>query len=324
MIAFLLVKNKERWLGDYLNHTCDYLKEFDLHADIIKYTPGYGPQIPDKYETIIFVQQIEQSIMRQFTANTPKNVPPLARKSSFGIKKPLNITTPGMWITQVPTIERDYEKQRRVFVLNTEQATVSKYTNNFVASVRRYNLPVIDYSLENILLLQKQLPTTTFIHFPFPIKFQINKEKVRDVISLLSSPHRKQICNGLGVPVCNFLGKWGRDRDNLVKNSKLLVNLHHNPSEYRIFESIRCYHALELGTLVISEHSVNEDALLLGDMIIFCHPREMKEKVQEILKNYDEIYAKTFSAENIANVEKRMYDTFKENIDKMFAMEFNY
>lgn len=326
MIAFLLKQNIELYLTDYLSRVCKYLKDLNINADVIKYTPGRGYQIPEKYTTIIFVQTIDSSIMRQFTHISKQALPIPTRRATqtFGVRR-LNIKTPGMWINQVPTPETvSTEKTRRILILNTEQATVERYTTRLVADVRRYNVPVVDYSIENISLLQQRLPDTIFIHFPFPPTFEKPCDKDHDVISLISSQHRRQVCNSLGVPVVNFSGKWGIARDTLIKKSKILVNLHHQPRDYRIFESIRCYHALELGTLVVSDYSVNVNLLPLKDMIIFCHPSNMKTEIKNILDNYDKIYSQIYSQKNISNINEKIQNIYKQNVEKLLTLQNNY
>ena len=326
MIAFLLKQNIELFLTDYLSRVCKYLKDLNIDADVIKYTPGRGYQIPEKYTTIIFVQTIDSSIMNQFTHISKQALPNPARRATpaFGVRR-LNIKTPSIFISQDPMPETvSTEKTRRVLILNTEQATVDRYTTRLVADVRRYNVPVVDYSIENISLLQQCLPHTIFIHFPFPPTFGQPQPKQHDVISLISSQHRRQVCNSLGVPVVNFSGKWGVARDTLISKSKILVNLHHQPREYRIFESIRCYHALELGTLVVSDYSVNINLLPLKDMIIFCHPNDMKVKVKNILENYDKIYSQIFSEKNISSVNEKIQSIYKQNVEKLLTLQNNY
>ena len=72
-----------------------------------------------------------------------------------------------------------------------------------------------------------------------------------------------------GLNVVDFMGKWGDERDQIIRDSKILLNIHWNPQDYNIFESIRCYHALEYKTIVVSQESTDPELVLLKDMIIF-------------------------------------------------------
>jgi len=201
---------------------------------------------------------------------------------------------------------------------------MSRYITQTVAEIQKYKVYVIDYSLENIAILKKRLPATIFIHLPFPFRVKPLTPKPDPAVSLLSSPYRREVCHSLGVPVTNFFGKWGNARDQLVQKSKVLINVHYRPGEYRIFESIRCYHALECRTLVISEPSVATDKVLLKDYIIFANKGQMAAKLKDVLANYQTYYDQTFSEVKLEEMEKYFESVYRKSVEEMMALADNY
>jgi hypothetical protein len=309
MILFLIKRNILKVMTEYLHHVQWYLKvRFDLPADILAYD---RPPVVDKnkYTMIIFVQHVDVNVIRQFTAQT-KPVQRLPPRRGNG---------PVVYPQSSPS-----SKKFKIFLLNTEQATMTRYTSQTINEIQQYKVAVIDYSLENIALLKKRLPHTTFIHFPFPFRVKPAIDKRTAVISLQSSAHRRQVCNGLKVPVANFFGKWGGARDTMIYNSKVLVNVHYSPGQYGIFESIRCYNALEMRTLVISEPSVDTNSVLLNDFIIFVPAGQMAAKLKDVLANYQTYYDKCFSDARLAEIERRFEQTYRHSLDVIMALPANY
>jgi len=328
MIVFLVKKNVLLYLTDYLHHIQRYLdKRFDLSTEILTYQPGVIPPKVKNYPIVIFVQWIDPVIFNHLSgATVAKPIPQQTNvrhpRTTFQSHRRL-LQGPAVRPPR-PTLNSHAEKlavsqepRNKIFLLNTEQATMTKYVRQTIADIKRYNVSVIDYSIENITLLKRKLLTTKFIHLPFPICIQPAAPKNTAVISLISSPHRKSVCDSVGVPVANFNGKWGDARDQLIGDSKILINVHYKPVEYGIFESIRCYHALEMRTLVISEPSVNQNNVLLKDYIIFSTAKQMRATLQDVLENYQKYYEQCFSEERIQELEERIERTYRDSIDKI-------
>lgn len=210
-----------------------------------------------------------------------------------------------------------HNTERDLFLMNTEQMTVPLYFNKVKDDIIKANIPVIDYSIENILLLKSLVPDIDFIHLPFPIIFEDFKKKSNDLISLKNSTYRKRVINSIELNITDFKGKWTVERDEIIRDSKILINIHHSP-QYRIFEGIRCYHALEMGTLVISEPSIKMDHILLKDFIIFVNSDStMKETVAEVLENYSVYYTQCFSPERLEIANTRFLEIYTTGIDKI-------
>ena len=122
------------------------------------------------------------------------------------------------------------------------------------------------------------------------------------------------------MPVENFFGKWGPQRDAIIRNSKVLLNVHYRPGDYGIFESIRCYHALEMRTLVVSEPSIGSNQVLLKDFIIFVPAGQMPAKIKEVLANYQVYYDQCFSESRLKEIECRFENVYRDSIDQIMAI----
>ncbi len=343
MIVFLVKEAILQYMADYLHHVQSYLGKFDLSADVVSYQPRTVLPDLNKYKVVIFVQSIDPTIFRRLTAPKTATVPPpnpRRPQGSFQTRRPAQqrgtralvsnaeptptpqplpktVEKPEPEPTPQPTTAEKPEPKCKIFLLNTEQATMTGYISRTVADINRYNVPVIDYSMENIALLKRKLPGTKFIHLPFPVSFNPVTPMKNGVISLMSSLHRRKVCNSLGVPVADFNNKWGQDRDQMIKASKVLINIHYKPGAYGIFESIRCYHALEMRTLVISEPSVSQNNVLLKDYIIFVPSGQMAAKLKDVLANYQVYYDKCFSEERIQELEERFERVYRKSIDEI-------
>lgn len=308
-------------MKDYLEHVKLYLKEkFNIKADILPYQGGTA--VPKKYNVVIFVQKINPGLLRQLNGEPA----PAQHNRHANIHPPI-VNRPGrvqrkmvpQFATSPPQPSTQATKMPKIYLLNTEQATSDRYLRVVINDVQRYKVPVIDYSLENISILRTKLPNTKFIHLPFPIRYNPTLPKKNGIVSLLSSAHRRKIGKNVGSQIVNFMGKWGEQRDALIRNSKILLNIHYKPIEYNIFESIRCYHALEMGTIVVSEPSYDHSKILLGDLIVFCSGDQMRAKVKEILANYEQYYNHIFSPENLAVVEKQFEKVYQAAIEEIMG-----
>ena len=215
-------------------------------------------------------------------------------------------------------------RNKNVFLLNTEQMTNNKYKSNLLKDISRYKIKyLIDYSMENINILRNYIKAKIY-HFPFPLKINMEKiarnkphpERNKDIITLLNSKYRKSTIVSLEFKyVENFKGKWGNDRDELIKKSKILLNIHFDEENYNVFESIRCYNAMEYQTLIVSEPSFDISKILLKDCIIFADKTDMKNKIKDIIHNYQTYHRQIFNKHKIEEIDKRIYNVYKKNID---------
>jgi hypothetical protein len=206
-----------------------------------------------------------------------------------------------IYVNDIPDIQISTTK--KIFLLNLEQLSIKNYLDYLYNCINKNNLTtIIDYSEENIFIMKQLCPNMNFIFFPYPIKIPLtNYSKPNDIISLLSNDYRKIIANKIKKPILNFSGMWGTRRDINIKKSKILLNIHYNDN-YNIFESIRCYQALEYKTIIVSQESLHFDLNILKDYIHNCNIDKLNDSINTILSNYNVIYDKLFSPENINNI----------------------
>jgi hypothetical protein len=193
--------------------------------------------------------------------------------------------------------------KQKCYLLNTEQLTRELLFDKVLADAIKIR-KVIDYSPANIKILQSFIPRVNFYHAP-PIFDPFIGTAVKNipVLSLLNSPYRKFYGSKIVPLPVDFDGKFGDERNNLLARSKILVNIHFDP-DFKIFESIRCYQALQYKTIVISEESIHSDIEIFNEFIIFVPKEKIPETVKHTLDNYYQVYSKIFSKENLKKIKK--------------------
>ena len=109
------------------------------------------------------------------------------------------------------------------------------------------NIKVIDYSLENIILLNNH---QNLIYFPYQCENDkliplISIPKLYDIVFIgLISSRRNYICEeiqkkGIRVLNMNSYDKWGDVRDKEISQAKILLNIHF-AENYMVYEALRC------------------------------------------------------------------------------------
>jgi len=168
----------------------------------------------------------------------------------------------GMHHCPVDVVRHDIPKDTIIYSL--EQM---KDSPECVRWCRKYrNLEVWDYSMRNAKVLE-QAGVENIKHFkigyvPEISYFQRNvpQERDIDILAYMSpSPRRVKILEQFEKnPDINFKhiqSVYGDERDELIKRSKLVINLHNNDN--RIFEMVRVTHLIQNEVPVLSE--VNPD-----------------------------------------------------------------
>ena len=220
------------------------------------------------------------------------------------------LTIPNMSIYNI-----GFFKHSRVYILNTEQLT----KDNEIKKIQFYKdhgLKLIDYSQGNISISKDSL------YLPYQVNHNEikNYEKIYDAcyVGTLFSKYRYNILKTLKI---NILGGkkplWGEERDNILFKHKILVNVHHDKN-YNVCEEMRINRCIFNKMIVISENGIGDDNLYLKKYIIFEKYENIKERLDDVLNNYDSYYNKIFSdfdIEEVDNHYKLMLNKFLEEIN---------
>lgn len=219
---------------------------------------------------------------------------------------------------------------KNMVLLNIEQITTPKYSD-MIKEVLSKNIKVIDYSIENIHLINKISPVTNNTIGYLPYQYEPNEvskletfvkhtPKMYDIaFTGWLSLRRKVIINKLkekGFKVQLIKSKWGTNRDFMISSAKILLNIHYNES-YNIYEAIRCDRWTFAGMMVVSEDSIENEELDISELVIFDKYDNLVDKVTEILNNYDEYHNKFISnhKEMIVDIKKNRTITDKDFIN---------
>ena len=155
---------------------------------------------------------------------------------------------------------------------------------------------LLDYSDENCNILKKH--NIQSIYLPYQVNleeiYNYNKdydfvtcccwnERIENIYKPLSLIFNK--CYSIGNPIL-----WGKERDNILLKSKVLINIHHREKDYFILEEIRITRCILNKIIVISEDSLNHENYILSKYIIFTNYNNLIAKTSEVLNNYEYYY----------------------------------
>lgn len=182
--------------------------------------------------------------------------------------------------------------KHNVFVLNTEQMS-EKNRLNYILSLLKEKIQVIDYSIVNINILRKYGKYSNLL---FYIPYQYNKKEVSFLKSLqtdnytydigivnCSSIYRKKIFNKLissNLKVIDIRG-WKNNRDTIISKCKILLNIHFQP-DFKIYESIRCDRWLFANKCIVSEICNNIELIDVKNNIIFIDSTNITDFISNI------------------------------------------
>lgn len=154
--------------------------------------------------------------------------------------------------------------QHTYILVNTEQLSRPDQLEQIRAYLAKHpELLYADYSTANLAVVNTDRPAA---HLPFVYHpaYALERSLPKAIPLLfygLQSDYRKEICSKYGAFV---VSKFGRDRDRFIRMSKCVLNAHCD-STYQMFESMRVYHAIYLGTPVFVADSSHPETLILSD-----------------------------------------------------------
>jgi len=166
-------------------------------------------------------------------------------------------------------------------LFNTEQLTRTDMLN-IILNINKSNPPVEiwDYSAVNVDILNvhnikaKYLSVvspkwyvdllktwrTSFTHdigfsgWPSQRRLTILNKLINRTITINNNGHSET-----RRITCNFVQKWGNERDQDLAKCRILINIHCD-NDYKVFESARCEPWLQINVPVVSETSLDNDS----------------------------------------------------------------
>ena len=187
---------------------------------------------------------------------------------------------------------------------------------------------VIDYSLENKYIWETEFNTIVsgiiqpvyFLELEIELELKnsnsYKEKKNLDYISLINHDYRPEFIKNnlprIGNNIQNFLGYFFNDRRNVLKRSKILINIHCG-NNYRIGELFRIYEALAHKVIIISQHCFKNELIELQDFIIFVNDEDMENKCLEVLENYDKYYNLFFGGDNLSRLNETILKISNDN-----------
>ncbi len=155
---------------------------------------------------------------------------------------------------------------RARILYQTEQITPECWWNRESYIKLLQNHEVWDYSLSNIAALEKlgvKAKHVPIRYMPCMTKIKSNPVCDQDIEVLFygsTNPRRVKILNSLtkaGIGVVRAFNVYGKERDDLIARSKIVLNLHQ--FDDGIFEIFRCAHLFANSKCVISEPGRDKD-----------------------------------------------------------------
>ena len=222
-----------------------------------------------------------------------------------------------MWLTLDEVDQQVVDKMlssNRVVFLNVEMLSEGNRMKHIIELIKK-GIQIADYSLVNIICLKEyakehNIPITKeVIHLPYQynLQDQVQLENIDDkyeydigIINALpkqddsvdksNTYRRTKMWNDLQKTkwkCINIMG-WGKERDELIKRCKVIINVHHFEA-FNIFEHIRCDRMIWAKKIIVSDNSLGMDILDITKYI-FCEEFDniipMAEKVLQKFIEY--------------------------------------
>lgn len=219
-----------------------------------------------------------------------------------------------MWL---PEQKESFYKSTNVIFFNVEQLTESKRLDHILTHIK-HNMPVIDYSLSNILLLKSKIKELNidYKHELLLLPYQFNSIENYNIkndnsnyeydVGIINGFIKQDDSNSDNIiykrniiwekiqnqkwKYINILG-WGQERDLLIQKCKVIINVH-NFDVFNIFEHIRCDRMIFANKIIISDKSLFQDLLDIKDHVIWEEFDKIIDTTHYILDNFDKFNIK--------------------------------
>lgn len=228
------------------------------------------------------------------------------------------------WISQ--NHKASLQNHRNKYILNMEQMSQSNHVSITINNIKD-GYKYIDYSKTNIKILMDKLGATDYIYLPYQIvepELYYNKgnnNKIYDIgaIALYNSRKRREILDSLnnlkGVQI-KHICDWGEQRDKVLFQCKILINVHYSDI-HTVYEEIRCNRCTANRVIVVSEESMyqSDEAIIpFKNHIIFVPYDQLISKALDVLANYEKYYQELFN-DNDKDIENHIIENNKYNFD---------
>ena len=214
----------------------------------------------------------------------------------------------------------------RVVFLNVEMLS-EEIRINHIINLIKYNVQIADYSIANTLMLKKYVKQNgiqikkeiLYLPYQYNLQDQIQLQNIDDKyeydIGIInakpeqsdtvdtSNTYRRTIMwenlQKTKWKCLNILG-WGKERDELIKRCKLIINIHHFEC-FNIFEHIRCDRMIFAKKIIVSDKSILGGKLDISPYIFAEDFENIIPKANTILENFDN-YQKKMNELNMDNI----------------------
>lgn len=230
----------------------------------------------------------------------------------------------------------------RVVFLNVEMLSENKRMEHILNLIKK-GIQIADYSIANIIFLKEyakehNIPITKeVIYFPYQYNLhdQVQLQNIDDkydydigIINALPTQsdtvdssntyRRTKMWNDLQKTewkCINILG-WGKERDELIKRCKVIINIHHF-EVFNIFEHIRCDRMIWAKKIIVSDNSLGMDKLDITKYI-FCEEFDnIIPMAEKVLQNFTNYYRDSMKAISMDKVIADRRDILKQELTKI-------
>ena len=230
----------------------------------------------------------------------------------------------------------------RVVFLNVEMLSEIIRMEHILELIKK-GIQIADYSIANILFLKEyakehNIPITKeviYLPYQYNLRDQVQLQNIDDkydydigIINALPTQsdtvdssntyRRTKMWNDLQKTqwkCINILG-WGKERDELIKRCKVIINIHHFEA-FNIFEHIRCDRMIWAKKIIVSDNSLGMDKLDITKYI-FCEEFDnIIPMAEKVLQNFTDYYRDSMKAISMDKVIADRRDILKQELTKI-------
>lgn len=215
----------------------------------------------------------------------------------------------------------------RVIYLNVEMLS-EDIRMKHAANLLKYNVQIADYSIANILMLKQYAKENNiqiqkeiiYLPYQYNLQDQVQLQNVDDnyeydIGIINAKPEQSDTVNNSNTyrrttmwenlqktkwKCLNILG-WGKERDELLKKCKLIINIHHFEC-FNIFEHIRCDRLIFAKKIIVSDKSLLGDKLDVSPYVFAEDFDEIISSANNILENFEGYYKKAMKTLSLDSI----------------------